>query len=503
MMYHATARAGAIGGGKPSAIATNAAIVFGAFSVLLLGVVTALGDPVIIGAGVGLLASLLLLASPQLTVWLILAPGLLVAGVIPIWAEEMAGKATWGVSLLGLVLLCSALYRVLTDRSARNHTPAYVWLAFGFLLYVVLNGVLQCSSVYEFAGGFKRYFQAFGLLFAFAWLVIDERAVRRYLLFFLIVALIQLPWAVYELLRLVPVREALKTFYPSLVPVDVVAGTFGASLYTGGANGEMATYLLVVLAFVIVRWRARLIRGRWVLCIVPVLLTPLFMGETKIIVVLLPFLCLMLFYRDLLHKPIAALFGIAAGIAVTAAVTAVYLHTTNANSLEGLVADTLNYNVYEGGHGGYALNRTRALTFWASQQQDPVSLLFGEGVGSVHERSGGHVSLKYVGYGVGLTAAATLLWEQGVVGTALFAMAVLLAWRAAGRLRRSASVEWIRADATAIHAVLPLFGVYLGYRVALLEALPFQIVFATLLGYLAWLHRLSAKTPVVSAQSRR
>jgi hypothetical protein len=47
----------------------------------------------------------------------------------------------------------------------------------------------------------------------------------------------------------------------------------------------------------------------------------------------------------------------------------------------------------------------------------------------------------------------------------------------------------MRADAAAIEASLPLFAFYLIYSSVLLNNLPFQIFFYSLLGYLAWLYR--------------
>jgi hypothetical protein len=63
------------------------------------------------------------------------------------------------------------------------------------------------------------------------------------------------------------------------------------------------------------------------------------------------------------------------------------------------------------------------------------------------------------------------------------------AWRTAGKLQREVTQPWIRADVAAIQAILPLFAFYFFYRLALLENLPFQIIFYSLLGYLAWLYR--------------
>jgi len=118
--------------------------------------------------------------------------------------------------------------------------------------------------------------------------------------------------------------------------------------------------------------------------------------------------------------------------------------------------------------------------------------VFGNGLGSAQASSTimpGHVAQRYPGYGVGLTAASTLLWETGVVGFGLFIAVLALAWRCASRLRRFSADPAIRADASAIQAALAMFAFYLFYRATLLDTLTFQIVFATLLGYLAWLHR--------------
>ena len=66
---------------------------------------------------------------------------------------------------------------------------------------------------------------------------------------------LQLPFAFYELIYIVPIRERI----PGLVPVDAVAGTFGTSCTGGGVNAGMAVFLIIVLGFLIARHRARLL----------------------------------------------------------------------------------------------------------------------------------------------------------------------------------------------------------------------------------------------------
>jgi hypothetical protein len=469
---------------------------FAAALAVFFGLLASTANPILVGLGAGLLVGAMLLAKPVWNIWLLLLTGLLVVGVLPIWVEGLAGKAVWGVSVLGFVLLLRALFQVVADPQARRATPAFVWVGLIFLLYTLINTLAHWPEAYQAFSGFKRYFQVIGLMFALAWLTIDERSVTHWRKLFVFVALIQLPWAAYELIKLVPIREGLAYAYPGIVPIDVVAGTFGANMTSGGANAEMATFLIIMLLFLLARLRSGALPKGRLLWLAPIILAPLFMGETKAVVVLLPLAFLTLYRRELLVRPHFALVGLLAGALLTVAAGYAYLTLTK-KTLEAQVAETLSYNVYEKGYGGYALNRTTVLSFWAERQglHDPAGAVFGHGLGSAHDATGGHVARRYPGYGIGLTAASTLLWEQGVFGTALFLAMLALAWRAAGRVQKAAREAWVKADAAAIQAALPLFAFFLIYRVALLEGLPFQLVFYGLLGYLAWLVRQQTRRP--------
>lgn len=463
---------------------------------VFFGLLASTANPILVGVGVALLVGAILLAKPTWNIWLVLCLGLLVAGVLPIWVEGTASRVVWGVSALAFVLMLRAWFQAVSVPHTIRGTPAFVWLALAFIVYTLLNTLWQTSSAYQALSGFKRYFQATGLLFALAWLPIGERDIQHWRKFFVIVALFQLPWAVYQLVELVPVRESFRYAYPGLVPIDVVAGTFGANMRTGGANAEMATFLIILLAFLLARLREKTINPGKLMLLAPFVLAPLFIGETKVVVLLLPLMFLTLYRRELLVRPHYALAGIAASTLLTIAAGYAYTQVTEM-PLDRLVEDTLSYNVYERGLSGYYLNRTTTLTFWAEQQggHDPAGALLGHGLGSAHDATGGEIARRYFGYGVGLTAASTLLWEQGIAGVLLFLSIIFFAWRAAGWLCRNSSEAWVRADAAAIQSSLPLFTFYLIYRLALLETLTFQIVFACLLGYLAWLYRRQVSPP--------
>ena len=209
---------------------------------ILLSILVVNGNLILFGLAIGGIVAAILIIRPIETIWLIIVSGLLFAGIIPIWAHDMASKATWGISVLGFMLMVAVCLRVLMRPKSLLGTPFFVWGSVLFILYVTINGLVQFYAPYEFLSGIKRYFQVTGILFTLAWVPISQRNIYKWLRFFLLVVLVQLPWAIYELVHLVPIREGIRRIYPNLVPIDVVAGTFGSNLYTGGADAEMATF---------------------------------------------------------------------------------------------------------------------------------------------------------------------------------------------------------------------------------------------------------------------
>lgn len=470
-------------------------IVGACLAAVLMGLFAITASPIVIALAGAAIVSPMLLMRPWAAVWVLVAGGLLIAGILPIWAEGQANRVVWALSAIAFLLVFVLLARIITSPAARRETPTFVWVMLAFVAFSLINTLLQWHDAYQALSGFKRYFQAVGLMVAIAWLGVSDAQMARMRRFIVFVALMQLPWAAYELFRLVPIREATRALYPGMIPFDVVAGTFGANLTKGGANGEMATFLLIVLAFLLSRFRHRVQGAARRLWLVPFVALPLFMGETKVVVVLIPLLFLALYRRELMSRPVLGLAGLAIGALLTAGVAATYLAIVD-KDLKTQVNDTLDYNVRDRGYGGLILNRTTVLTHWAGEQglANPVSAVVGNGLGAAHDATGGHISRRYIGFGVGLTGASILLWEGGLFGLGLFLLVLALAWRAAGRVVGSAREPWVRADAEAIQAAIPLFAFYLFYRVALFEGFPFQLFFYGLLGYLAWLSAREARS---------
>jgi hypothetical protein len=468
-------------------------------TLVMAGVAVALGyaastaDPVFIGMTVAGVAGLTLLARPVWIVTLTLLLGLLVVGLVPLWADAAANKALWGVSIVGFCLIAAATLRAMAGREALQHTPAFVWLALAFMLIAVVNSIVQFRAPMDFIGGFKRYFSMWGLMFCLAWLALPDQQLARWRRLFVWVAIVQSPFALYELIVYVPYRERVAYAYPGLVPIDVVAGTFGATRLGGGSSSEMAAFLVLVLAIILSRWREQALdKSPLMLGLFVIVAAPLFIGETKIVLFVLPLTLLVLYRREILRNPAQGLMVLVFGAGAVAVLGSVYLSIMGM-TLQRAIDDSLAYNVGTTGYGLWKLNRTTVITFWFEKQgwHDPVSVVFGNGLSAAMDSTDppGYLARHYAGMGIGLTAASQLLWEQGIVGVLLFSSILVSAWRVANRLMSTAREAWVRADAAALQTVLPVFFLWLFYRNTLIESLPIQIVFACVLGYLAWLWR--------------
>ena len=213
---------------------------------VLFGLIAVTINPIIISLAVALIVGVILLTKVDWIVWSILSLGLLVVGLLPLFFDFFASKAAWGVSLLGSVLMLIALMKIVMTPDTRKNTPAFVWIALAFVVYALIVSLVQWHSFWETISGLKRYFQAWGLLFVLCWMAFNKQQVHNWKIFFLFVALLQLPFAIYERIVYVPIREGIMHLYPGMVPIDVVGGTFGVSITGGGASAEMVAFLVVM-----------------------------------------------------------------------------------------------------------------------------------------------------------------------------------------------------------------------------------------------------------------
>lgn len=457
------------------------------FSSIFFGLVAFTANYIIITLAAGLLVGAMLLGKPTWNITLVIALGL-GAGALISMAGPALGKVSWGISMLGFLLWIPAAYGLVTAR----RVPFFVWLSFFFVLYAVAVTVLQWYSFGEFISGFKRYFQASALLVNLATLALTPKHFKQWQKLILAIALLQLPFALYEMIFIVPERVGVVA---GAELTDVIAGTFGANLDTGSANAEMATFVIIAFIFLFARWQEKQFSGRTLLLMAALLLSPLFLGETKIVVVMLPLVTLILLRDDIRNNPGRfAIFGTLA-LLLFFALGFLYVFVMDKATLHEAIGGTLAYNFGNQGYGTNVLNRTTVLSFWWQEQSlsDPLSFLLGHGLGSSYSGGGalipGHIGSLYPSYGIDLTSASTLLWDLGLVGLILYLAILAFAWTAAVRLRRDSTDHKVRADALAIQAAIALFVLFTIYRNSGVSFMPWEIVQSLVLGYLGYLIR--------------
>ncbi|TIC85325.1 hypothetical protein [Crenobacter intestini] len=453
------------------------------------GMLIARGNPVHLGLLLGTVAGLALLLNPQLIVWLLLVGTLLVMGPVGLFFPSLV-KLSWAFSLLGVMLLGIALVRLLLEADAREGMPVFVWLLAALPVYAVLASLPADSTLNESAAGWKRIFQFFGLLLFIAALPVNadsERLLARCCRFLFWLALLQLPFALYQYLFLVPLRIGMAG---GVVPIDIVSGSFEASMTGGGASGTMAMFLLCVLAGTLAAWHKKSLSAGAALAATVVLCAPLLLGETKVVLILLP-VVLLFAYRDVIRSsPWLAVLLVLLLACLMVALMWVYFVFFNEGERtpEQQFMQAIAYNFGTHGYADrYSLNRTTAITFWFAEHgwHNPLQTFLGHGLGASysapHTLQAGFLSLRYPLMNINLNTLSTLLWDAGLAGALLFCLALL------GILRAAMRVTVAPGLAAALQTAACCFLLMLWYSDALIVASSFEVLFAFAAGYLAWL----------------
>lgn len=408
------------------------------------GLLATTASPIFIGLFVGAIGGVALIGLPGVSLWLVLVGTLILGGMIAQFLPVLS-KANWLFSMLGFLLLASTTGATLMRRpEQRVPLPWWAWLALFFPVYALLVSVVNQAPVLELLAGFKRYFQYWGVFAGLALLTFKAGTHRNILRFLVGLALVQVVFAAYQRVVVVPQRVGLGG---GVVAIDAVSGTFESSFLGGGSSSVLVFFLLTVFAFVLRLWLDGQLGGWRAFLAAALLLSPLALGETKVVVVFLPLVMLCVLALDLKKRPIRTLLLLLLGALGTVALALLYLVVSAkaGQTLQTVLDNTIAYNFGKVGyHSASNLNRSTVFSFWWSQQHlgDPVGLLFGHGPGSSYSGEGalvpGKLAMRYAGLAIAFTTYSSLLWDFGVLGALLFVLfnlaAVVAVARAALRL---------------------------------------------------------------------
>lgn len=466
---------------------------------LVAGVVSGSSRLSLVAVLAGMIGAVALALSRRALLWAVVLGGLIVTGVTQLYLPEI--KFIKFVFPLAALLL---FFHGVMDRIAER--PAMVrpvrcgilfWLS-AFLLVAALSAIANWDPGVA-ALGFKSYFPMWILVFALA---LSRFAVEDFdglLKAMLAIALLQLPFVLHQYLTLVPLRQNLG---PGIIPVDILVGTFGGNALGGGANAVLALFVFVVFACLLGLWKHGALSGfRTALFGLPII-TPVFFNEAKVSVFYLPVIVLVLFYADIIRRPLRLLLvtGIGAGLFAGLMTAMTVFHP--GGDLRGwsdLVDITYRQQIADvtelrGQHS--ELTRWTALTFWAKENAGahPVNLLIGYGPGASRMPEEGEWTLTrtlaerryHDGMRIGYTALSAILWDTGVLGLIAILGVFAAAYRTAGRL----AIAWaphsrFRAGIfDGLKAASCLLVISLAHKDFFVLHLPYQTLVFLILGYL-------------------
>lgn len=460
------------------------------------GLIASTGSILLSQLLVGAVGGVVLLKAPNISVWILLSVALLY-GVFASYIS-LLNKLPWALALISMLLLLPVSLQFISLKQI----PVFIWLALIFMLYALLVTFTQWDSMSQFLAGFKRYFQMYGLMFALALITFKPKQYALWLKLLLIIALIQLPVALLQRFLLGDIAGGAAEL------TDRVAGTLGSSAEGGSASAQMAAFLIMATSFIVARFKEGVIQQSKAIWLSLFCLIPLALGETKIVIILLPLVWFVLMRQEFKQHTSKFLLQMLAIMAVTSVLGLIYIGL-NKGVIPGMtnvdiIKQTLEYNVGSQGYGTYILNRTTVMAFWWLNHgwNDLTGMLFGHGLGSSYFNAGnavaGNIAVSYIGYGIDLTTASSLLWDTGVLGLLLFILILVFAWNTAGRLHKTSSNPSVRADALAIQACLVVFMVFIFYDNTLVNILSFELIMATVLGYLGFL--IHQQNPLAPSQ---
>ncbi len=471
------------------------------------GLLSAMGRPDYTAIFLGLAIAVLAASSRKAVFWFVVIGALVVTGLAQLYLPASGARYVRyvvPVASLALLLHLAHDWLVALPRDRTDLLPVPLMWALAFAAVAVVSVLVNLSTPDVALMGARNYFQMGAFLLGLALLRWDDHAkfARSIVRALVLIALLQLPFALHQYLVLVPQRVGLGN---GIVPVDVVAGTFGAALFGGGANAVLAAFQIIVVAILLALWKHGALSLFRVAALSLLLLSPLLVNQAKIAVLYLPLVFLVLFHRDFIVRPgkfLVAGIGMAGFVAVL--MTALMVtHPTgrlqNWSELIDYVVARQTADIEERREQYSALSRWTAITFWAREHAtgNPVTTLVGHGLGASREPEGeadGVHTLaerKYPGIRIGYTAVSALLWDTGVIGLgavlAMFASGFLTAgWLS----RHYRTRDRFRAGLfEGLQAALAVLALGLAHKDFFVVHIPYQALTYLLLGYIAsaWL----------------
>ncbi len=475
---------------------------------VLAGVIASTGNYLYVVVLIASVIAISIAISSVTLLWAMIVTGIVFAGLFRTYLPQFE-YIRWAVLPGSMALLFHVLFSSLSSRNriSNSKIPTTLWWVIAFMVIAVLSSVINNIDSSSYLAAYKGYFQAWGILFALAFLSYNRKSIEIIPKAFLVFAFVQLPFVLQQYFILAPSRVGMAK---GTVAIDVVSGTFGISAH-GGNNALLSAFLYICIAGCIALWQEKVWSAKKAFLVSILLFWPTMMNEAKIGLFFLLAIFSILFFRYALSNISRFLLTIAAlVISISVLLWAFTIHVHENDNISNpidLLQYTYEYNIDsdEGWNG--ELSKFGTIKYWFGKHgsENIRETLIGHGAGISRQR----MEQKYVfnitsgpdaSIGIGKTAFSAVLWEFGILGLicvlGIFLSGFISAVKSADTYAQDKYKRAIfRASSVAIAILFLSFmsKSYFVYQVA------YQTIFVTILGYLMYWERRATTS---SAENR-
>lgn len=471
-----------------------------------LGAATALGGKLMLVFSFGAVGGLALLFAPiELVLGFFLVVTFVVVG--PFASFGKLGVAQWVPYMLAVVLFVRVpMERYQNSRqrygeavgSPRRTSPT-MWAVYSYFVLLGISLISNLPLPLQALVGGKLYIFIWGVFFVLVVSPLSPGFLERIWKGLLLIAVLQLPFVIYQ--RLIEVPRRLGLGY-GVTALDAIVGTFPGG-EGGGANGSLAMFCVFAMTFAISLWWTKVLSPRSALVVVSACLVSIALGEVKVIVVLFPLAFLIMNRREVIRRPLHFLGAGLLVIAVLGGILNVYREASKAGQGKSTmehVEKSFEYildpnNIQADGEVG----RFAALALWYRDgRSTPQTFLVGYGPGASQNSTTGKgvVAARFAPLGINSTTAAGMLWDIGVAGLAAFLLILAVGFFEALKLATIPQIPAFHRSALEASAVMMAFaGVMVPYDSDLLVVPQFQVLFLLALFQIVYWHSRSRLQP--------
>lgn len=472
----------------------------------IFGLGAAFLPPIAIAFLAALLLGAALVTRPVLLLWLTVFATLFVAGTVKYFLTGF-DRIWWAGYGLAAAMYVPALLHLLTVqrrqriRVQQPPTRTLGLLLTLFLALILISSVVNAVPLAQFAAAAKSWLLYGGLIALFATVPVRRETVHRLGVALLALASVQILPVVYQFVFVRGRRLDLGIGATAAEASDSVVGTFGGSMEGGGQSAVLALFLCITTAYVLLARQRGVISRPLSACLVVLMTVPLLLMEVKVVFVYLPIVLLYVYRRALVRNPLGFIVGalvvIALGTGGLFTYQAVHWERTG-RTLAGNLEKTFSYSFDEEAsierYRAGVMTRREALEYWWQRHDSgtPIPALFGHGFGAARTTglTLGTAALPHWPRRIDATGASSLLWELGVLGTAMVVALLVSGSAACGRMARAVVLQpWQRALAGSLQLLLALAALSLPYRNDVPYAAPMMCLVLGGLGLTFWLGR--------------